>query len=121
MTVKQGWKKQGFGDTGEVYLVGEDLKMRSNSRLFLGTPESYFNTFQTSNGLVDLENVKLKEGTALNQKVSTKATEDLKNGKVGSSKYTGYIGNRVYGSYKKLNIDGLNWYIISEKTDEEIY
>ena len=121
MTVKKDWKKQGFGNTGEVYLVGDDLKMRSNSRLFLETPEDFFNIFQAENGLVDLENVKLKEGTALNQKISTKATEELKNGKSGSSKYTGYTGNKVYGSYKKLNIEGLNWYIISEKTDEEIY
>ena len=42
MTSNNAWKKVGLGDSGEVYMVGADLKMRNNSRFLIEQPEEYF-------------------------------------------------------------------------------
>ena len=41
MTGGEQWKDQGLGDSGEVYLVGRDDLMRSNSRKLLEHPDTY--------------------------------------------------------------------------------
>ena len=41
MTGDRDWSAEGLGETGETFLVGEDFKMRSNSRLILEDPAGY--------------------------------------------------------------------------------
>ncbi|MGB5657774.1 MAG: hypothetical protein WBN35_14310, partial [Acidimicrobiia bacterium] len=40
-TAGQDWQGTGLGETGEVYIVGEDSIMRTDSRLWLEEPEEY--------------------------------------------------------------------------------
>ena len=42
------WKEEGLGDTGECYLVGPDLTMRSRSRFMMEDPQSYLSTLRKS-------------------------------------------------------------------------
>ena len=42
MTSGNDWKGVGLGDSGEVYLVGQDFKMRNNSRFLIEAPDEYF-------------------------------------------------------------------------------
>ncbi len=41
MTGNQNWKADGLGRSGETFLVGSDLRMRSTSRFLLEDPEGY--------------------------------------------------------------------------------
>ena len=41
MTNKQQWKESGLGKTGEMYLIGDDKLMRSNSRFLTEDKENY--------------------------------------------------------------------------------
>ncbi len=41
MTGNKDWVKDGLGKTGETYLVGRDLQMRSTSRLVVEDPKAY--------------------------------------------------------------------------------
>lgn len=42
MTSGNNWKGVGLGDSGEVYLVGQDFKMRNNLRFLIESPDEYF-------------------------------------------------------------------------------
>ncbi|MGA1840469.1 MAG: methyl-accepting chemotaxis protein [bacterium] len=84
----------GIGDTGEIYLVGSDFLMRSDSR------------FE-------------RESTVLKNKIDTAASHDLSVHGKGEKVIKNYKGNKTLSSYsyvglkEKLGLD-FNWGIISE-------
>lgn len=80
--------ENGLGKSGEVYLVGDDYMMRSNSRFI---PNSVLNT-------------KVKTISAVN------AFKD----KIGSSLIDDYRTVACLSSYDKVSVSGLNWAIIAE-------
>lgn len=87
---------EGLGETGEVYLVGEDLYMRSNSRFS-------------------------EEGTIGVQKVDTLSVKHALNGEYGTHIIKDYRGEEVLSSYDSLEIKGLNWAIIAEIDANEAF
>ncbi len=88
--------KAGMGKTGESYLVGPDLLMRSNSRFS-------------------------KDITILRQKVDTKAAKEAIAGKSGVELAKDYRGVYVFSAYAPLKIKGLNWAIITEIDKDEVF
>lgn len=122
MTLNQEWQDHGYGKTGEVYLVGDDLNMRSDSRLFVESPEqfetwgakSYFGSEATSTIMA--------KGTTIGLlPVSTKASLASREGKTGVDRYTNYTGEPVLGAYAPLSINGLSWAIVAEVYEAEAF
>ncbi|HAG52986.1 MAG TPA: hypothetical protein DCL21_04275 [Alphaproteobacteria bacterium] len=89
-------QRAGLGETGEVFLVGSDKKMRTNSTL----SNSYTFWKNISNDAVS---------AALNGRTKVMEIE---------SNFHGYP---AYSSFDKLNIDGLNWYIFAEIGTDEVH
>ena len=102
------FKEAGLGESGEVYLVGEDYLMRSNSR------------FQK-----DIDNKLVQDlGTTIGVwKVKTKSTEAVMNGDNALGKHVikDYRGVSVLSVYHKVDVfDGqAKWAIIAEIDEEE--
>ena len=69
------WSQEGFGDTGEAYLVGSDYLVRSGPRAFYEDKENYFAELK-SVGASDEEIAAIQRyGTpVLHQRIDTKAT-----------------------------------------------
>jgi two-component system NarL family sensor kinase len=88
------FERTGMGKTGESYLVGADGFMRSSSRFF---PEKSPYTIH----------------------VNTKAVVKAFNNIEEASIIKDYRGETVLSAYRKLNISGLPWVIISEIDFEE--
>ena len=42
MTSRQEWGRVGLGETGETYIVGDDLTLRNQSRFLIEDRENYF-------------------------------------------------------------------------------
>lgn len=80
--------ENGLGKSGEVYLVGDDYLMRSNSRFI---PKSVLNT-----------------------KVKTISSINAFKDKIGSSLIDDYRTVACLSSYDRLSVSGLNWAIIAE-------
>ena len=80
--------ENGLGKSGEVYLVGDDYLMRSNSRFI---PNSVLKT-----------------------KVKTISATNAFRDKVGSSLIDDYRTVACLSSYDRLAVKGLNWAIIAE-------
>lgn len=80
--------ENGLGKSGEVYLVGDDYLMRSNSRFI--------------------------SNSVLNTRVKTISAINAFRDKVGSSLIDDYRTVSCLSSYDRLAVAGLNWAIIAE-------
>ncbi|CCU78405.1 Methyl-accepting chemotaxis protein [Halanaerobium saccharolyticum subsp. saccharolyticum DSM 6643] len=86
----------GMGESGETYLVGPDMLMRSDSR------------FSNENDI-------------LNREVNTAAVNSALAGQEGTEIVKDYRGINVLSSYDKLDIEGLNWAILAEIDEDEAF
>ncbi|MCS3442933.1 adenylate/guanylate cyclase domain-containing protein [Microbacterium phyllosphaerae] len=121
-TGSEGWKEQGLGDTGEVYLVGRDDLMRSNSRRLIEDPDSYAEI--AINGGVPpsvAERAVDVDGTVLLQQVNTQAVADAQAGRSGTTIGRDYLGRESVTAYAPLEIEGLDWVIIARIDSEEAF
>ena len=122
MTGGEGWKGQGLGDTGEVYLVGRDDLMRSTSRILVEHPDTYADRLvsvgiakDTAERIVDVG------GTVLLQPVNTKAVAEAQAGRSGTIEGRDYIGGESVTAYAPLDIEGLDWVIIARIDTAEAF
>jgi class 3 adenylate cyclase len=122
MTGNGKWESDGLGKSGETYLVGQDYLMRSVSRFLVETPEEYLQTLATLGVNKDVLNrIRQYKTSILEQKVRTEAAEEAITGKQGIKIIRDYRDIPVLSSYAPLQIEGLNWAILSEIDLAEAY
>ena len=85
---------EGLGETGETYLVGSDLMMRSQSRF-------------------------TDEPTILSREVDSGPAARATAGEAGVETYRTADGAAVMSSFAPVNIDGVNWGILAEMQRSE--
>jgi len=90
-------ERAGLGESGETYLVGDDLFMRSDSRF-------------ASDG----------ESTVLTKKIDTETARAAVAGESGAKLTNDYRDVPVFSAYAPLLIEGLNWVILAEIDEEEV-
>lgn len=94
-------ERSGMGETGETYLVGDDMLMRSNSRFS-------------------------SETTILKKKVETLAVREAMESRSGTQIIEDYRGEKVLSSYTHLGLDeefgvDFEWMLISEMDVAEAF
>ncbi|MGR3304289.1 MAG: cache domain-containing protein [Candidatus Scalindua sp.] len=89
-------KRAGLGETGEMYLVGDDGYMRSNSRFS-------------------------EEPTILQKEVDTEATREALNGIVGQKIIKDYREVPVLSAYTALDLKFVNWALLVEIDEKEAF
>ena len=97
--------RTGMGDTGESYLVGEDLRMRSNSFL-------------------DPEGHSVKQsfaGTVEENGVDTSASRSALAGETGTNIIIDYNGHPVLSSFDHIDFKNFKWAILSEIDEAEAF
>jgi methyl-accepting chemotaxis protein len=122
-TSQKRWKQMGYGDSGETYIVGKDMKMRSDSRFLIETPDDFFTAIKdlTTITAEDTDYMKMKQTTSLKMTVDSQAVKDvIATDKVGFNIVNDYRKVPVLSSYQPLRIDGLQWYLFSEKDESEV-
>ncbi len=97
--------REGMGETGESYLVGQDLKMRSNSYL---DPKGH--TVKASFA-----------GSVIENGVDTVAVKRALNGEKGTDIIIDYNGNPVLSSFDRIVFDNFTWAILSEIDEPEAF
>ncbi len=122
MTGNQNWENEGFGKTGEAYLIAQDCMMRNDSRFFIEDKLNYFK--QIKNRGVQKEKIKqIKQNktTVLFQEVKGPICNNILNVQKGIGIIKDYRGIEVLSSFTPLNIKGLNWIILSEIDKKEAF
>ncbi|MBC85851.1 MAG: methyl-accepting chemotaxis protein, partial [Bdellovibrionaceae bacterium] len=120
MTSGKNWRQVGYGESGETYLVGSDYKMRSLSR-FLVEDQPGYRQMVTELGMSSetMNYILNKETTTISQVVETAGTKKALAGNIDAEVFDDYRGVSVYSAYRPLNIEGLNWVIMSEIDEAE--
>ncbi|MEL6224205.1 MAG: adenylate/guanylate cyclase domain-containing protein [Cyanobacteria bacterium J06627_8] len=122
LTGNQHWQRDGLGDSGETYLVGQDYLMRSISRFLIEDKENYENALRsigTPNRTIQL--IDQLDTSILLQRVRTDAAKRAIAGQEGTQITEDYRGIPVLSSYAPLQLPGLEWIILSEMDLAEAY
>jgi methyl-accepting chemotaxis protein len=86
----------GMGETGEIYLVGEDGLMRSTSRFF-------------------------EESTVLRTEVTAPTLENAFRDEVGFSIVDDYRGIPVFSAFRLFEFEGIRWAVLAEMDVAEVW
>lgn len=121
MTSNREWEKSGMGRTGEVYLVGRNRLMRSDSRFLIQEHDRYLGMLKAI-GMPEEEIVRIDKlnTTILFQPVHGESVDLALSGKTGVKEVTDYRGVKVLSAYAPLRVHGLDWIILSEMDMDEI-
>jgi hypothetical protein len=115
------WLEAGMGDTGEIYLVGDDLSLRTESRLWIEDPEVYLSETSAVNGEAVAQDVATRRTSVLTQPVATEAVEQaLATGSFNGTA-TDYLGRETVTIATSIDVGQGQWVVVGAVTTEEAY
>jgi class 3 adenylate cyclase len=122
VTGDRRWSQEGFGATGEAYLVGPDYLVRSGPRAFYENRENYFAELRAA-GTAEEEIAAIdRYGTpVLHQRIETTATRAALAGVEGTGEIIGYRGVPTLASWGPLAISGVNWALVAKIDTAEAF
>jgi methyl-accepting chemotaxis protein len=120
MTSKHAWSSVGLGTSGETYIVGDDFKLRNESRFMFEDKAGYLAQL----GKVGVSSTVVQRietlGSSIGlQEVRTVAAELALAGQTGTQVVNDYRNVRVLSAYRPLAIPGLRWVLLSEIDEAE--
>lgn len=120
MTHNYDWQQAGFGVSGETYLVGGDKRMRSDSRFIAEDKTGYLKLMQELGVSGDTLAKMDAQSTSIGlQTVDSDSVTRALKGEQGVALITDYRNVSVLSAYTPLNLQGLNWVLMSEIDESE--
>uniref|UniRef100_UPI0026061AE1 HAMP domain-containing protein n=1 Tax=Fluviicola sp. TaxID=1917219 RepID=UPI0026061AE1 len=123
LTFDRDWENQHMGKTGEVYLVGPDMYMRSQSRFFLEDKDSLVKVLSKTNHVSskDIEQLKGSKSSIKSIRINSECSRKAIAGKTGTAKTLDYRGVPVLGTYSPLELNNVHWGIVSKMDQSEAF
>jgi class 3 adenylate cyclase len=123
MTSGGNWTAEGFGNTGEAYLVGPDDTFRSNSRAYIEDPDAYLNLLAEDPEVdpASIDAIRATGTTVLNQDARSSAVDAAFSIDEGVITTHNYLGEEVLSAYEPLNAPGLDWVIVTDLSTAEAF
>ena len=114
------WPELGLGDTGSIYMVGKDYRVKNEMRLWLEEKEGGLEELK-ANGYDEaiLKNIRENEAAFGVLKYESPASQDAFLQSVGKGESKSLLGEDTFASFAKLKLDGLEWAMICEITQAE--
>ncbi|MDY6785927.1 MAG: adenylate/guanylate cyclase domain-containing protein [Cyanobacteriota bacterium] len=122
LTGNRNWKRDGLGNTGEVYLVGADLLMRSAARPLLENSERYVQKLEQDRVAPEkIGRIEQLKTSILLQEVDTDPAKEAIARQMGTQRAQDYLGISTLSSFAPLDIPGVNWGIVAQMNLSEAY
>lgn len=123
LTFDRDWKNQNMGKTGEVYLVGPDMYMRSQSRFLLEDKDSLMKTIAQAAMISkkDLKQLRESKSAIKSIQIDSECSRRAIAGKTGTAKVLDYRGVPILGAYSPLKINNIHWGIVSKMDQSEAF
>ena len=122
VTGDRHWRQEGFGATGEAYLVGPDYLVRSGPRAFYENREHYFAELKAGGASDEEIDAIRRYGTpVLHQRIDTQATRAALAGVEGTGEIVGYRGIPTLASWGPLAIPGVKWALVAKIDTAEAF
>lgn len=116
------WEETGLGETGEVYLVGEDGFLRTESRLFLEDPDAYLaEAADVGFGPEVTEKAARFGTTVLIQPVDTEPVSVAQEGDQFSGGASSYLAKRSLAVSSPIEPSSLRWVVVTEIQQSEVF
>lgn len=109
-----------LGETGEVYLIGTDGMMRSESRLFLKDKDGYLSRLKSLYSDASTADRIERAGTAI--LIEKRPIENFGNAfeiRKATRNARGAFGQKVVTSFERLDAGGLPWVIVAQMDTQE--
>ena len=122
MTGNKMWREEGLGESGESYIVGNDYKMRTNSRFILENPEEFIEQqkkFGTDS--TEVNQMDFYKTSVLFQTIHTEASKKAVGNRTSTEIIKDYRGVEVLSSFTPLNIQDVKWVLLAEIDVEEAF
>ncbi len=122
VTGDRRWRDEGFGATGEAYLVGPDYRMRSGGRLFYENRDAYFADLkEAAHPAEEIDAIRRYGTPVLQQRIETQGTRAALSGLSGTGQIEGDRGRQTLSSWGPLNIPGVKWGIVAKIETTEAF
>ena len=109
------WQAEGLGRTGEVYLLGPDSTMRTDSRFLIEDRAAFLATLRRSTLTSRTVDTVEKLGTTiLTVPVKHEAGEAALRGETGMKELLDYRGVPVLIAYGPVDLDSLRWAVMAK-------
>lgn len=114
------WTRTGLGETGEVYVVGDDFLMRSEARGFIENPSDYVaQAVDAGDPPEVIEAIEDSGTTVLIQAVENEAVEDALAGDRFFGVTRNYLDVETVTVAARLPIDDVEWVAVAEVAKAE--
>ncbi|MFT7244237.1 MAG: methyl-accepting chemotaxis protein [Candidatus Azotimanducaceae bacterium] len=120
MTQGQQWRESGFGESGEIYLVGQDGTLRNESRFYVEDPDGYLAILRQQ-GVSAHTRIAAKGTSIALQPVASSGAQKALNGQSGFEIFSDYRGVPVLSSYGPIELGNQSWAIMSEIDESEAF
>ncbi|MCG7490409.1 methyl-accepting chemotaxis protein [Vibrio sp. Of14-4] len=120
MTQDGQWQSRGFGNSGEIYLVGSDGTLRNESRFLVEDKSAYLETIRRK-GISAARDIELKNTSISLQPVNTPGVTEALRGINSFDIFEDYRGVPVLSAYGPVKVPNQVWAIMSEIDEEEAF
>ncbi|WP_119396245.1 methyl-accepting chemotaxis protein [Salinibius halmophilus] len=114
-TYSQQWQDKGLGQTGEIYLVGQDGYPRSELRPLLEDVRAFASQLNNAGYNRETINSIVESGSSIGRlSINTDAAKLGLSGKTGTTQAHNYIGRDSLAAYQPINAMGQQWALLAE-------
>ncbi len=119
-TMGGDWRRAGLGETGEVYVVGRDLLLRSDSRVWLEDEAAYLAAVSSEGYPAEIADAVERFGTTvLQQPVDTAAVETALDGEPFLGRVEDYLGREALTSADRVISEHFDWVVVAQVATSE--
>ena len=122
VTGNRRWRQEGFGDTGEAYLVGPNSLARSGPRLFYENRDLFFAEVKDNGDPPEeIDAIRRYGSPVMHEKIDTQATRAALAGIEGTGQVIGNYGRPTLSSWGPLAISGVHWALVAKIETSEAF